>query len=190
MNLHNVKIAFAIILVAAVVGITGCKSAPKAATEVAEGPPSYVGVEIDDARTWDPRVAPEGDDIESVTAFAVSLGAEGRHAEAADLLESKAKSVKSRRNELNIQLYLAAANEYLKAGDLAGFARSLDAADTLSDQYQRAARDQATRELYRLRERQRQASGAFSQNSNARRFLPLAGEGRAVGFARVGGEAS
>jgi len=110
-------------------------------------------VTLTGTRDWDTHVAPEAESIEDVTAFAVSLGAEGRHDEAASMLEAKAASVTSRRNALSIQLYLAAANEYLQAGDTVGFTRSLARAEQLADRYQRAAWDDQTRNMLALRDR-------------------------------------
>ncbi len=128
---------------------TGCGS-----TEVAQKDtePTYMGVGIEDSKTWNPKVAPEGDKIEQVVKFAVSLSEQGRHEQAAEIFEDAASQVKSKRNELNIQLYLSAANEYLKAGDMAGFSRTLTAAEKVADRYQRAAWDESTQRLFELRD--------------------------------------
>lgn len=127
---------------------TGCGT-----TEISAPQPSHAEVTMTGTRSWDTQIAPEGKSVEDVTAFAVSLGAEGRHAEAGALLEDKAGEVKSGRNALNIQLYLAAANEYLQAGDTLGFSRSLARAEQMADRYQRAAWDDQTRSLFALRDR-------------------------------------
>ncbi|QYY37314.1 hypothetical protein [Ruficoccus sp. ZRK36] len=148
-------------------------------------PTPYSRIGFENTSGWNTQVAPEGEDVQAVTAFAVSLGAEGRHFDAAQLLESKATEVKSRRNELNIRLYLAAANEYLKAGDMTGFTRTLDAAEKLADRYQRAAWDEQTRRLYQLRDRQRTTS-AGRHNT----FTPVSPDGDGLVFMRTAPDTS
>jgi hypothetical protein len=128
--------------------VSGCGT-----TQMSAPQPSHREVTLTGTRDWDTHVAPEGKSVEDVTAFAVSLGAKGRHGEAASILEDKAGSVESRRNALNIQLYLAAANEYLQAGDTTGFTRSLAQAESLADRYQRSAWDEQTRSMLSLRDR-------------------------------------
>jgi len=127
---------------------TGCSTSKISAPQ-----PSHQPVTLSDTRDWNTQVAPEPESPEEVTAFAVSLGAQGRHEEAAAILEDKAGQARSRRNALNIQLYLAAANEYLQAGDTDSFSRCLAQAEGLADRYQRAAWDEQTRQMLALRDR-------------------------------------
>lgn len=155
----------------------GCSTSNDVATTEQE--PSYLGIGFENTGQWDPTVAPSGEDVEDVTRFAVALSQRGQHEDAAYLLESKAGEIESRRNELNIELYHMAANEYLKAGDRVGFTRSLDAAEELADRYQRAAWDSPTRRLYELRDAYRPAEMPTPEDGLESAYVPVVSPDRA-----------
>lgn len=153
MKKHHAIASSTILALAGLLAFGGCSS-----TETGNPPPSppppapYGNVKFHPMSDWDTTVAPKADNVEDVTAFAIGLGRQGRHDEAARLLENTAATIRSSRNELNIRLYHSAANEYLKAGDTVGFIRSLNAAESLADVYQRTSWDSKTRRLYQLRD--------------------------------------
>ena len=90
------------------------------------------------------------DDAGEVIRFALSLSARGRHQHAAQFLADAARRFRSFDRQLEVSLLAAAANEYLKAGNMLKFRETIRALRRTASRYQYAAFDAHTAALVSL----------------------------------------
>ena len=141
MNRLNTINLVAVALVAMV--FCGCASAPKLAID-----PMPMSLRYSDTVSFEENLqAPltstvrNADNVEEVVKFALSLSARGRHQHAAEFFADAAQRFRSTNNELEVSLYAAAANEYLKAGDMTRFRDTIRQLRQTASKYQSAAFD-------------------------------------------------
>lgn len=93
--------------------------------------PSYVPA-LAEARVDNPE------DPEQLILFAQALSVSGRHADAGGVFEEAATRFAAPDNELPVRCWTAAANEFLRAGDIAGFHRAVAGLREQANSYQLA----------------------------------------------------
>lgn len=90
------------------------------------------------------------DDPHQIISFALSLSNRGRHDQAAKFFEEAAARFVSENNELAVSCRAAAANEYLKADDIASFRRAVVDLKHEMNRFQFAAVDRSTATILAL----------------------------------------
>jgi hypothetical protein len=84
---------------------------------------------------WDATVR-NSDDAHEQVVFALSLAERARHASAGDFFVQNAQRFSSRGHDFEVACLAAAANEYLKAGDLDKFRTAVRQLRSVADKYQ------------------------------------------------------
>jgi hypothetical protein len=138
-----------LILVGAVVWVTGCKTTQPVTERQTRieplrfAPENYLGRDV--------RVK-DDNDPEQLINFALSLSARGRHAQAAEFFQEAAGKFTSEGNELAVACRAAAANEFLAAGDIKAFREAAQELKREMNRYQTASVDKATASVVGLGE--------------------------------------
>lgn len=137
------------ILLMSLVGLVTVGCGPR--SEPVPTRPSAVNVSLGKLEPWRGS-APRNGEWEPQIRLALSLGDEGRHEQAAVLLEDLAGQVRSGRQEMEQALWLAAANERLKAGQPLAANRNIEAYLRSSDRWQVASLPEEGRMLLAIHE--------------------------------------
>ncbi len=137
------------VLVGPLLFTSGCKTIGQKTEAITEAP--FREIRFESLDYFESVRVTRDSDVKTVVEFALKLAQEGRHEASGQILEEAAEKVVSKDQELNIRLQIAAANEYLRAGNREGFLRALNRAEESANRFQRASFDKDTRMLLALK---------------------------------------
>lgn len=150
--MNKIQRIMTIMTITSALSITGCRTSSRLAIDPMPDSLKYTQVLTfnEDIDVPQNAAVQDANDPKQVILFALALSRRGRHGNAARFFVEAAQRFRSLNRELEISLYAAAANEYLKAGDMMKFRETIQGLRQTATRFQYAGFDQNTAALISL----------------------------------------